>query len=123
MTAPGEHTQGPWIADGANNVKTEDGEQLAMVSGWQTGGAGPKVWAQQEANDLRDAANARLMAAAPELLEALYNALNLESVARWGAEVVHAKNHENLDVPYHFAEIRKAIATAVAPGYSAMPVG
>jgi hypothetical protein len=110
MTIAGEHTQGPWVADGANNVKTENGEQLAVVWGRRT-------------HALRDEANARLMAAAPELLEALYTALNLESVARWGAKVVHSENHENLDVPYHFAAIRKAIATAVAQGYSATPVG
>ena len=64
------HTPGTWYVWGANNIQTLDGGQLAIVQGRQTAGAGPAVWAKQDAEERRDAANARLIAAAPSLLEA-----------------------------------------------------
>ena len=63
-----QHTPGPWHVWSAGNIQTLDGEQLGIVRGIQVAGAGPAVWAEQDANDRRDAANARLMAAAPTLL-------------------------------------------------------
>ena len=50
-------------------------------------------------------ANARLIAAAPELLEALYTALNLEQAVKMECNV-------GLDIEYHFDKIRAAIAAA-----------
>jgi hypothetical protein len=55
-------------------------------------------------------ANARLIAAAPELLEALIALLNVESAALHGARTSAA--NDGLDVLYHFAAARAAIAKA-----------
>lgn len=65
------HTPGPWKVVPSNNIQTVGGEQLAIVSGRQTVGAGPGAEAKREANGRRDEANARLMASAPVLLEAI----------------------------------------------------
>ena len=56
-------------------------------------------------------ANARLIAAAPELLEALILLLNVEKAALIGAE---APGLKGLDVPYHFEAARAAIARATS---------
>jgi hypothetical protein len=53
----------------------------------------------------KDEANARLIAASPDMLEALYAILNIEGSALYGA-------HEGLDVPWHFEKVRKAIQLA-----------
>lgn len=55
-------------------------------------------------------ANARLFAAAPDLLEALETLLNVEGAATFGAELPSFKG---LDVAYHFNKARAAIAKAV----------
>jgi hypothetical protein len=113
MTIPGEHTEGPWEAhawgDDRYEILTAEGDLIADIRGYQG----------RTTTD----ADARLMAAAPQLLDALFTALNLGGVARWGAEVVHSESRGNIDVPYHFAVIRAAIAAAVAPGYSGAPTG
>lgn len=120
MTIPGEHTEGPWAYTCAH--WTGHGQDTYSVYHYAWGPlaytAGPSDYGPSRAE-----ANARLMAAAPQLLDALYTALNLGSVARWGAEVVHSESRANIDVPYHFAVIRAAIAAAVAPGYSGAPTG
>jgi len=93
------HTPGPWTVVPSNNIQTVgletnspyahqkywytiepsemEGEQLAIVSGRQTVGAGPGAESKQEANRRRDEANARLIAAAPELLKALADLLGI----------------------------------------------
>jgi hypothetical protein len=55
-------------------------------------------------------ANARLIAAAPEMLEALYTALNLQMAVSKAVEYIPAC--EGLDAEYHFDKIRAAIAKA-----------
>jgi hypothetical protein len=55
-------------------------------------------------------ANARLIAAAPDLLEAIIALLNVESAALHGARSSVANN--GLDVAYHFNKARAAIAKA-----------
>jgi hypothetical protein len=56
-------------------------------------------------------ADARLIAAAPELLEALILLLNVEKAALIGAK---APGLKGLDVPYHFEAARAAIARATS---------
>ena len=70
VVVPAAHTPGPWRVWASRNIQTQDGEQLAIVQGSQTIGAGDAVWAKQDNEDRRDAANARLIAAAPTMLEA-----------------------------------------------------
>jgi len=95
-----KHTPGPWRATPRTpapwvDVDRNDGRTLAVVQ------AGVK-------EDLPALANARLIAAAPDLLEALYSILNLEGVAKWGAK----DYMPGLDVYYHFQKIRAAIRKA-----------
>jgi hypothetical protein len=60
----------------------------------------------QETNE----ANARLIASAPELLEALILLLNVESAALHGART--SAVNDGLDVSYHFDAARAAINKA-----------
>jgi hypothetical protein len=95
------HTPYPWTVDG-----TIAAENLDVI------GEGGRV-AMLDCDDI-DAdtleANARLIAAAPELLEALIALLNVESAALHGARTSAA--NDGLDVLYHFAAARAAIAKA-----------
>lgn len=58
-----KHTPGPWAVVGANIEQIEEGVEIATVSEYRT-------------MTPRQAANARLIAAAPDLLAALQSALN-----------------------------------------------
>jgi hypothetical protein len=58
----------------------------------------------------RDQFNGDLIAAAPDLLEAIITLLNVESAALHGARSSAANN--GLDVAYHFNKARAAIAKA-----------
>jgi hypothetical protein len=62
-----KHTPGPWIADGYN-VRVRNGRYIAYTGPSHTP---PSEYPKQCAEE--DKANARLIAAAPELLEALEN--------------------------------------------------
>ena len=79
------HTQGPWIADGAQVFTNET--NVAQANGYRI---------DRETVE----ANARMMAAAPELLEALRGMLALD-------EEHHQRGHCDDDV---CAEVRKALA-------------
>jgi hypothetical protein len=83
MTAPGEHTQGPWAYTCAH--WTGHGQDTYSVYHYAWGPlaytAGPSDYGPSRAE-----ANARLMAAAPELLEALEEVLGLASQAHSDCE-------------------------------------
>jgi len=95
------YTPYPWTVDGTTAAKNLDviGEngRVAMLD-----------CDDIDADTLR--ANARLIASAPELLEALIALLNVESAALHGARTSAA--NDGLDVLYHFAAARAAIAKA-----------
>ena len=57
-----------------------------------------------------DEANASLISAAPEMLEACYSILNVEGLASAAERSVPA--FKGVDVKYHFDKIRTAIAKA-----------
>jgi len=100
-------TPGTWYAIGAN-IRALDGEQIAIVQGRQTVGAGPAVWAKQAANERRDAANARLIAAAPALLEAVDAAWN------YLTEKDDADAHGSLRASYDGAYLLQLLSEAGA---------
>lgn len=64
MTHETKHTAGPWVTDGYNRITSkkhqydESGKFIAETKSWETG-------------ETEALANARLIAAAPELLEVL----------------------------------------------------
>jgi hypothetical protein len=105
-----QHTTGPWKAThalgdqgiarhiwSATDGVTSHRELVAMI---------PDVDGDREHIN----ADARLISAAPEMLEALILLLNVESAALYGAHTSAA--NEGLDVPYHFEAARAAIAKA-----------
>jgi hypothetical protein len=103
-----KHTPAPWKAAYAI---AEDG--IARVIWTVTDpvtGHREMVAMIPEGNDNHWDADARLIASAPELLEALIALLNVESAALHGARTSAA--NDGLDVPYHFAAARAAIAKA-----------
>ena len=61
-----EHTPGPWIVDGDASVRVAGGHVVYAVAG-----NGCLIATLDSANSSRQTANARLIAAAPDLLEAL----------------------------------------------------
>ncbi len=99
-----KHTPGPWHTTGDGLVYAEpsfdDIEAPLVCDATEEGWMGP--------ND-EEKANAQLISAAPELLEALILLLNVEKAALIGAE---APGLKGLDVPYHFEAARAAIARA-----------
>lgn len=97
-----KHTPGPWFynPDGFNLIGEVDSYAIGRVDTPDTEPIVARAIGEP---------NARLIAAAPELLEACYTMLNLETAATWGAECPAL---EGLDVPYHFDKLRAAIRKA-----------
>ncbi len=91
------HTPGPWAARGYHFHIANAGEFIGECYPMNDGGMA------------RARANAALIAAAPELLEALVLLLNVERAALLGAQ---SPGLQGLDVPYHFEAARAAIARA-----------
>ncbi len=105
-----KHTPAPWhvgIGNGEGSIFSDSG-RTRLEDGGTT--LYPICSYNRGWNADEDAANARLIAAAPELLEALIALLNVESAALHGARTSAA--NDGLDVPYHFAAARAAIAKA-----------
>ena len=98
------HTPGPWRVQKHHRASTFEPELSIDADKRFIADIGlpPK--------DSEDRANARLIAAAPELLKAAYSILNLEGAAV--AAVVGYKAHHGIDVKYHFDKVRAAIAKA-----------
>lgn len=70
-----KHTPGPWMVkttDGRKNIGIESAEVVRMDDGATVASVHITAW-KQDGRDARP--NARLIAAAPDLLEALQNAL------------------------------------------------
>ena len=86
------HTPGPWAVKAEEFIDGADGSPVARVYSRQT----------RAAEDLK--ANADLIAAAPEMLEALYYILNIEG-ACFGAD-------ESWNLDWHWSKVRAAIAKA-----------
>ena len=64
------HTPGPWNVDGSN-ITGPDDHNIGIVSGPHTIGASDAALESRMREHARDEANARLIAAAPDLLAAL----------------------------------------------------
>lgn len=88
----GKHTPGPWVKDRHGQLRSPQGKQVGV---WDAGIA----WVQR---DEESEANARLIAAAPDLLEALKQAVDREE---YGKE-------EGDEVPQWLLDARAAIAKA-----------
>ena len=65
-----KYTPGPWTADGTN-IRGPDSHNLAIASGIHTVGSTEEALAERRAERARDHANARLIAASPQLYDAL----------------------------------------------------
>lgn len=87
-----DHTPGPWHIRGKQSIRGHGGEYIAKTN-WQNGEA-----------------NARLIAAAPDLLEALETSLAF--VAAWAG--VYQLNHELKDFHPKHAEVIAQIKVAIA---------
>ena len=107
-TSKATHTTGPWhiqdnTADPCGQLRVDSAAFGAVA-----------VCYTMEKGETRAPAeciqSARLISAAPELLEALVSLLNVESAALWGARLTHSNT--GLDVLYHFNKARAAIAKA-----------
>jgi hypothetical protein len=87
------HTKGPWKVDGAN-AQWGDGTKVRAIWGNEGEGMGAVAWVTDDYFEELEA-NARLIAAAPELLEACkltaaivtdkYDARNVSLEAAWDA--------------------------------------
>jgi hypothetical protein len=100
-----KHTPGPWHTTGDGLVYAEpsfDDIEAPFICD----ATDDSQW--RAPND-EEKANAQLISAAPELLEALILLLNVEKAALIGAK---APGLKGLDVPYHFEAARAAIARA-----------
>jgi len=93
------HTPGPWWLDDDGFVASGSGDTYTTVADPHCG---------DRDIDERES-NARLIAAAPELLDALVSLLNVEGAALHGARL---PGFVGLDVAYHFEAARAAIARA-----------
>lgn len=96
-----KHTPGPWNT-GQRGRMLNVGHNGTLIATIDCRSQHPAVEAEAHAN-------ARLIAAAPELLEALHSALNIEGAAILGAQ---SGAWTGLDVQYHFGKIRAAITKA-----------
>jgi hypothetical protein len=102
-----QHTPGPWSA-------SDDGIIPVVVANLETGIGIAEVSSVLRAGplDFREvAANARLIAAAPDLLEALrWSETILHQY--WTATTTEEKNHYAADIPSALETMHKAIAKA-----------
>ena len=69
------YTKGPWVVWAEINVRSESGDPVAAC--------GPQRGNDSEKTARENCANARLIAAAPELLESLCELLNCMRLANW----------------------------------------
>ena len=90
-----EHTPGPWRV-----------EPCACTPYCRSAAVVPVARAHDAIGSIEDA---KLIAAAPDLLEACHAALNIAGAAKLGATM---GAHEGLDVDYHLEKIRAAIRKA-----------
>lgn len=116
-TEQAQHTRGPWKADAYGYVTADEGAMLVCeIRGWGrlTGTGGGLGLPAHEAVAIQ-AANARLIAAAPKLLAALERLLSLDNECDYveGAPEVCPGIAEN-DSACHWCEGRAAIAAATA---------
>ena len=100
-----KHTPGPWEHSGRFVYRRVDDDYRFEVASAEC--ARDATLAQSRKAE----ANARLIAAAPDLLEACYSMLNVHMAAKIGAQAEACKG---FDLEYHFDKLRKAIAKAQA---------
>ena len=96
-----KYTEGPWQA-----AEGSYGNYIAVTA--ERGTVARIPWGKDGTE--HDNADAHLIAAAPDLLEALYTMLNLEGPARAACDTVRA--FDGLDWRYHCDKARAAIAKA-----------
>ncbi len=98
-----KHTPGPWSC-------ADLGDENNPWSSWSVYHNGPLCHGGDGcATTSENESNARLIAAAPDLLEALHGLLNIEGAAVIGGR---CKALAGLDVQYHFDKARAAVAKA-----------
>ncbi|HCI8581206.1 TPA: hypothetical protein NQG29_003259 [Enterobacter cloacae] len=81
-------TPGPWVASKTDRsigpVSRDDDQSYGMIL--------PVAWVEFDGNDAYQQANAKLIAAAPDLLEALLNIVDMEhDVSEWDAVYATAR--------------------------------
>lgn len=102
MSTQSKHTPGPWSISNEQFRFRINGYE---VRGPSISGSGCVVgWLNANYYTMSEA-NATLIAAAPDLLDALIGLLNIEHAALSGASI-------GVDVPYHFVKARAVIAAA-----------
>ena len=100
------HSPAPWAIAGRyglykDEISDANGNSVATV---RTRNTYPKAQIEDMYDIPEGQANARLIAAAPELLDALHHILNIEG-ACFGAD-------ESWNLDWHWAKVRAAIAKA-----------
>jgi len=111
LTAAQKHTPGPWELDEEGDTIRADGEFVTRIS---------KSRYHDDRDDPEAQANARLIAAAPELLEALNNAAQVFSNLYSAAKI--SRNDQGADDPndwkFHLDYTLAAIAKATGQNKS-----
>jgi hypothetical protein len=88
------HTPGPWWWDGKpgeSNLRCGDAEQCETDGSVLRYAPYEGMWFSRYGSDIEDAANARLIAAAPELLAALERAADALEAVSQDHEVIDAR--------------------------------
>jgi hypothetical protein len=106
-TDDNHHTPGPW--DWNDNLYESD-RIVEILHDKDEHGTEPIADVHKISDHNQTFANAKLIAAAPDLLEALYSALNLEMAVEFAVKEIPVC--KGLDSSYHFDKIRKAIKLA-----------
>ena len=102
------HTTGPWIPRYQfKTVPRNEGHDIREISVVHYDKRKPAEYICRKVLTEDDAC---LIAAAPDLLDALYSILNVETVAMYGNAAM--KSELRLNVKYHFDKVRQALAKA-----------
>ena len=106
-----KHTDGPWYVRQDREFYNNHEQPYCISTQPEGDDEGDDFWICRcmDSWDKEMKANANLIAAAPELLEACYSILNCETAAKYGVQNAALSG---LDWKWHFDKVRKAIAKA-----------